>query len=265
MILGININRLNAVVLRHLYNYRHHLDRLTDSFYWPAMDLIIWGLTSQYIQRGNEFGDIVIILLSGLVFWQVVWRGQYEIATNFLEELWSQNLVNLFSTPLKLREWLGGLLFLGFFKMLITVGFSFLLTWLFYQINLLNFGILLVPFVASLLMVGWWVGLVVASFLVLMGRQIQTIAWAGVYLLAPFSAIYYPVDSLPIWAQKIAAILPSSYIFEGMREVLMTGRLSGDKLVISFGLNIFYLLLAVLFFKYCFKKSLNKGLARLEY
>lgn len=259
------IFRIKAIVIRHLYNFRHHLDRLSDSFYWPAIDLIIWGLTSQYIQQGHEVGDIVIILLSGLVFWQVVWRGQYEVATNFLEELWSQNLVNLFSTPLRLREWLASLLSLGVFKMIITVSFTFLLTWLLYQVNLLNFGWLLIPFFISLLMVGWWVGLLVTGFLILHGRQIQTIAWAGVYLLAPFSAIYYPVSSLPVWAQAISRALPSSYIFEGMREVITTGNVPWEKLIISFILNIVYLILGALFIRLCFKKSLKSGLARLEY
>jgi len=35
-------------------------------------------------------------------------------------------------------------------------------------------------------------------------------------------------------------------------------------LVVSFFLNVFYLVLAILFFKYIFKKSKEKGLGRLE-
>ena len=260
-----NIERINAVIIRHVYNFRHNLDRLSDSFYWPAIDLIIWGLTSRFLQEGNSINNVVIILLSGLIFWQVVWRGQYEIATNLLEEIWSQNLVNLFSTPLKVWEWLSGLLLLGFFKMIITVTFSLLLTWFLYQINLLQFGWLLVPFLASLLIVGWWVGLIVTGFLLSYGRQIQTFAWAGVYLLAPFSAIYYPVSSLPAGAQIIARFLPTSYIFEGMRDVLATSTIPYEKLAMSFGLNIVYIFIAILYFRYCFIKSLDKGLARLEY
>jgi ABC-2 type transport system permease protein len=260
-----NLNRTRAVFIRHVYNFRHHLDRLTDSFYWPVIDILIWGLTSQYVQQGNQLNNLIMILLSGLIFWQVVWRGQYEIAVNFLEELWSTNFVNLFSTPLRVGEWLLALLGLGFAKMFVTVGLSMVVVWFLYAVNILTFGWLLIPFFASLLMVGWWVGLFVTGLLVLFGRQIQTFAWAGVYLLAPFSAIYYPVSSLPVWAQTVARFLPTAYIFEGMREVLLTGAIPFEKLVISFGLNIVYLIISILYFRWCFRRSLVNGLARLEY
>ena len=260
-----NIYRIRAIIVRHLYNFKHHLDRLSDSFYWPAIDIIIWGLTSQYIQTtGGKVSNIALILLSGLVFWQIVWRSQYEITVSFLEEVWSRNLVNIFATPLTVEEWIAGVLFLGIIKMVATISLSILLIWLLYTINILNFGFLLIPFFISLLITGWWVGLFVAGILVMFGRQIQTLAWAGVYLIAPFSAIYYPVSSLPNWAQIISKTLPTSYIFEGMRTALMTEKIPYTNLVISFLLNFIYLFISYLFFKWSFKKSKEKGLARLE-
>ncbi|PIS09467.1 ABC transporter [Candidatus Beckwithbacteria bacterium CG10_big_fil_rev_8_21_14_0_10_34_10] len=260
-----NIFRIRAVILRHLYNFRHHLDRLTDSFYWPAMDIVLWGLTSQYIQSsGEKVNHIVLILLSALVFWQVIWRGQYEITTNFLEELWSQNLLNMFSSPLTLGEWVVGIIILGIIKMAVTIIFAIFLVWALYSVNILNLGLLLIPFFLSLLMMGWWVGFFVTSVLVRFGRQLQTLAWSGVYLLAPFSAIYYPVSSLPTWAQVVAKAIPASYIFEGMRQALLTGEIPVQKLILSFGLNIMYLIISLVVFKQSFKKSKELGLARLD-
>jgi len=261
-----NINRIFAIILRHLYNFKHHVDRWSDCFFWPAMDIVLWGLTSQYIQNtGASLNNIVLVLLSGLVFWQVIWRGQYEIATNFLEELWSKNLVNIFSTPLSSGEWIMGVIMFGLIKMFISISFAILLVWLFYTINILSIGFLLIPFFASLLFMGWWVGLIVAGVLVSFGRQVQTAAWIGVYLLAPFSAIYYPVSSLPKWGQIVARFLPSSYVFEGMRKALTLKTVPLDELLISFALNFIYLIFAYFFFKWCFKKSKEKGLARLEF
>src|SRR3972149_1814242 len=96
------LHRIVAVMVRHIYNFRHSWDRVTDAFYWPAMDILLWGLTSSYVltQSGN-LPNIVLLLLSGLVYWQIVWRSQYEITTNLLEELWSDNLVNLFASPIQ--------------------------------------------------------------------------------------------------------------------------------------------------------------------
>jgi len=259
-----NFQRIKAIVLRHLYNAKHDLHKAFDSFYWPAMDIILWGLTSQYIQRSaNQLSNIVIILLSALIFWQVVWRGQYEITVSLLEEMWTQNLINLVASPLTINEWLAGLFLLGFLKMIPTILIAGFLAWIMYTVNILTFGWMLIPFFASLLMVGWWIGVIVAGLLIQFGRQFSAIAWSGVYLLAPFSAIYYPVSSLPNWAQKISRVLPSAYIFEGMRKTISTGQIPLANLLISFILNLIYLVLAVIFFKLSFQKSKQKGLERL--
>lgn len=259
-----SFERIWAVVIRHLYNLRHCWDRLSDSFYWPAMDLIIWGLTSQYFQKIGQVSSVVLILLTALVFWQVIWRSQYEITVSLLDEIWSRNIVNLFASPLTINEWILAVLLLGLIKMILTIGFVLFLTWIFYSINLLNFGFLLLPFFSLLLFSGWWVGLLVAGLILRFGSQVQTLAWAGVYLLAPFSAIYYPVASLPVWAQKVALFVPTSYLFEGMREVLLSGQLPWRNLVISFLLNLWYLLGAIIFFKFSFIKARQQGLAKLD-
>lgn len=259
-----NSQRINAVLIRHFYNLKCSWEKLSDSFYWPAMDLIIWGLTSQYFQQAGQISDVVLILLSALVFWQVIWRSQYEITVSLLEELWSRNLVNLFASPLKLNEWVAAVLLLGLIKMVMTISFTFILTWILYSINLLNFGFLLLPFFGLLLFSGWWVGLLVAGIILRYGIRVQTLAWAGVYLLAPFSALYYPVASLPFWAQKIAMFIPTSYIFEGMREVLTKGYVSWYHFLWSLLLNLFYLFWAVIFFKASFAKACDQGLAKLD-
>lgn len=256
--------RVMAIIWRHIYNFKHSMDRVFDMFYWPAMDLLLWGMTSLYIRQTANFPDLVVILLTGMVFWQVVWRAQYEITTNLLEEMWAHNMVNLFSTPLKVREWMMGVLILGSMKMVVTIIFAFSLVWLMYGVSMLRLGLLLVPLVTLLLMSGWWIGFFVSGFIVRWGTRIQTLAWSGVYLLAPFSAIYYPVSMLPGWAQGVSRMLPTSYVFEGMRSVLFDGFLDQASLVKAFGLTVVYLLLSLGFFVMMFNKSRKVGLTSLE-
>ncbi|KKS80401.1 MAG: hypothetical protein UV54_C0007G0010 [Candidatus Beckwithbacteria bacterium GW2011_GWA2_43_10] len=257
--------RVKAVVWRHLYNFRHSLDRLADSFYWPAIDIFIWGLTSVYIREATvEIPNIVILLMTGLVFWMIVWRGQYEITVNLLEEMWNSNLVNLFTTPLTVYEWMIGVVVLGIAKMIITISFAGILVYLLYAVNIFKFGWLILPFMALLLIFGWSVGFIVAGLIVRFGMRIQTLAWTGIYLLAPFSAIYYPVANLPSWAQTIARWTPTSYVFEGMRSVIFTGTMDQAGLIKSVGLTIVFFLSAIGFFLFCFNQSRKTGLARLE-
>ena len=148
--------------------------------------------------------------------------------------------------------------------MLMTSGFAFLLVWLLYKVNVFEVGWLFLPMMMLLLMSGWYIGFIVAGFIVRWGKRIQTMAWSGVYLLAPFSAIYYPVSSLPEWAQSIARWVPMSYIFEGMRSMITTGTVDQAGLVKALGLIVGYSILAVAFFFMMFNQSRKHGLASLE-
>ncbi len=260
-----NFNIVWAVVVRHLYNFKHSLDRLTDAFYWPAMDIFIWGFTSMYIaKQANQLPQIIIMLLSGVVLWLVVWRAQYEITVNLLEEMWSSNLVNLFASPLRIREWVLAVFILGLIKMIFSVGFSILLALVLYKTNIFSLGFYLIPFIMSLTITGWAVGLFVSGLIIRYGMRIQTFAWGGIALLSPFSGVYYPISTLPLWAQRVAMYVPTSYIFEGMRSVIFKGSMFYGDLLKSFAINIVYIIVGLLFFNLMFKKSKMRGLADLE-
>ena len=260
----INLNRILAMVLRYTLNMRHSLDRLSDMFYWPLMDLFLWGLTGLYFARLTTNRPYAVeIILTGVIFWLIIWRAQYEITVNLLSELWDKNLVNIFASPLKVGEWVLSVILFGFLKMIISFIFISIFAFILYRYNIFLYGFYLIPVVTSLLLTGWTIGFFVSGMLIYYGEKIQTLAWTGAMLLAPLSAPYYPLSFLPLWAQKIAALIPASYIFEGMREILFTGAISYDKLLISFTLNIIYLMLSLCFFVFMFNKSRKLGLGRL--
>lgn len=260
----INISRVTTIILRYAYNMKHSFDRMSDMFYWPAMDLLIWGLTGLYfINRSSEFSSLLPVIITGLVFWIVVWRTQYEITTNMLSEIWDKNIVNIFASPLKLSEWIIAFMIFGVIKMTISLMFSGILAYLLYKVNIFSYGLYLVPLTANLVLTGWAAGFIVSGFLIRFGNTIQTLAWAGVYLIAPFSGIYYSITILPVWAQKVAVFVPTSYIFEGFREIIFTGRLSENKIIFALVLNLIYLVLSICFFTLMFHKSRKLGLGRL--
>ena len=90
------------------------------------------------------------------------------------------------------------------------------------------------------------------------------LAWMSAYMFAPFSAVFYPVSALPVWAQKISWYLPTTYVFEGMRSILKGGAFPWGNAWISLGLNMIYLVLSICVFYWAFEKSRSKGLARFE-
>ena len=121
------MNRCWAVFLRYFYLFTK-LDQIADLLYWPAIDIVLWGVTTVWIQHNAGTPNIALIVMTGLIFWQIVWRGNYEISVNLLQEFWNRNLVNLFSTPLRIREWIGGVLLLCLCKIGIALAFGVIAT-----------------------------------------------------------------------------------------------------------------------------------------
>lgn len=256
-------SRIYGVLLRYLFLFKHSFDRLSDAFYWPTIDLLLWGLTSAYISKYSpDASQFMLVVISGILFWLITWRGQYEITVNLLEDLWNKNLVNMFVSPLKFSEWITAFIILGVIKAFFSFIFAAFVAFLLYKIQIFLYGFYLIPIIIMLIMSGWWVGFFVSGVILRFGTRVQTLAWVSVFVLSPFSAIYYPVSILPSWAQIVAKFVPMSYIFEGAREVIYTGSLDPMKIVYSLILNTIYLAFAIWFLRKSFRAVLNKGLVK---
>jgi ABC-2 type transport system permease protein len=260
-----SLKRILGVFFRYYYVLLKGPQQLSDLFYWPLIDILLWGLTSVWIQSQNlGVENFTLFLMTGLIFWQITWRGSVDISVSLLQEFWHRNLVNLFSTPLKLSEWIGGVILLCLGKLVITIAFGTLAVYILYALNIFTIGWAFIPFAASLLIFGWILGFLAGSLIIYWGHQVEALAWMIGFVFAPFSAVFYPVSILPEWAQAISWCLPTTYIFEGMRLILNGGIFPQNYFWISLALNLLYLCLSLLLFYYMFEKSRSKGLARLE-
>lgn len=260
-----NWKRIFAIVLRNIYSFRRNYDRLFDAFYWSSMDIIIWGLTSSYIMKlSTHSTNIILLVISGITFWLIVTRAQYETNVSLLDDIWSRNLINIFVSPLKFSEWIIAVVIIGVMKALITFFMAILVSFIMYKIQIFSYGFYLVPFVLSLLMTGWWVSFFITGTILRYGTNVQTFAWTLVYLLAPFSGIYYPITNLPLWIQYISKILPTTYVFDGIRSIVLHGTVNPENLIISFALNSIYLVLGILYLRRSYVALLQRGMMQIN-
>lgn len=256
-------SRIRGVFFRYFYTLKD-FHQLSDIFYWPLIDILLWGMTSLWIQQENDLPQLPLILMTGLIFWQITWRGAISIAFNLLQEFWHRNLVNLFSTPLKLSEWIFGNLLLGIFKLALSLSFGVLVVYWLYALNVFTVGWAFIPFAALLFIFGWAIGFLASGLVIYWGNKVEMFAWMLPFVFAPFSAVFYPVSVLPTWVQPISWLIPTTYVFEGMRQILGGDTVPWSYFWLSLVLNLIFLFLSVSFFNLMFKKSLVKGLARLE-
>lgn len=259
-------HRINALLIRHLYLYQRSFPRLMDVFYWPVMAILVWGFFSVYLQQRDVSNvNIVTVLLGALIFWEFLNQSQKAVSIAFLEDVWEKNLLNIFVTPLRVSEFLATTVLLGLVRIFLISIVMGVLAFFLYHFNLLLFGFFLIPFVANLLLFGWTLGIVTTAIILRYGTQAQILAFGFIVIIQPFSAVFYPVSALPYAFRIVAYLIPTTYVFEGMRVLINTGILPHSLLIMSFLMNVVYLILSLLFFYLMFKRAKVRGaLLKLE-
>ncbi len=255
------LHRVMALIQRHLYLYKRSLPRMTEVFFWPLIDLLLWGFVTLYLQRFQaNLPKFVAFFLGALILWDILYRAQQGISVSFLEEVWSKNLLNLFVTPMRPSEFLAALMSISVLKLLTAGLASAFLAWFLYSFNVFILGVSLIPFVLNLAVMGWSIGIITMASILRYGQEAEVMAWGLAFLVQPVSAVFYPVSVMPAWVQPIAWMMPSSHVFEGMRSVVETGVFPLEELGKAVVLNLIYLALALSFFYRNLRIVKEKGL-----
>jgi ABC-2 type transport system permease protein len=249
------------LIARHLYLYKRSPPRIMEIFYWPFLDLVIWGFITVYLTRyQGSLPGVVTFFLGALILWDVLFRAQQGITISFLEELWARNLMNLFASPLTPNEFLAATMAMSMVKVAAVSLVMAVSAWLFYSYNVLLIGLALIPFVVNLIVTGWVIGVLTTSLIMRFGQEAEVLAWSMVFLFQPISCVFYPLEVLPSWLQAIAWANPATHIFEGMRVVINQGAFPSTHLAWALGLNVVGLVLVVGWFHYTFGVCKEKGL-----
>ncbi len=241
--------RVGAMILRHLYVLRRSWPRLLELAYWPLVQMVLWGfITVFFLEHSSWVAQAAAVLISAVLLWDVLFRSNLGVSLPFIEEMWARNLGQLFVSPLRVHEMVASLLIMSFIRTLISVTPAALLALPLYDVWVFELGPPLIAFFANLLVMGWSVGLVASALVLRFGMGAESLCWLGVFLFAPLSGIYYPIDTLPVWLQPLAWALPSAHVFEGMRSVLFDGVFRVDLFLGAVAWNVLYLALACAFF-----------------
>ena len=253
--------RVGAIMLRHLYLMRGSWPRVLEMAYWPAINMTLWGFTSQFFMTHSSWvAQTGGILIGAVLLWDVMFRGNLGVALSFLEEMWSRNLGHLSVTPLRPHELVLGMLGMSLVRTSIGVLPAALLAIPLYHYSLLSMGLTLIGWWFNLMVTGWAIGLGVSALVLRFGLGAESLAWVMVFALAPLAGIYYPIATLPGWLQPLAWALPPAHVFEGMRAVMQGQGLDWRLMGGAVGLNALYLGLAIATFLRVHHVARRRGL-----
>lgn len=252
--------RVGGMVMRYIYLLQGSWPRVLDLWYWPTLQMVMWGFITTFLhQNSSFFAQAFGVLLGAVMLWDVMFRGQMGFALSFFEEIWSRNLGHLLVSPLRPREFIYALLSMSVLRTVFGIFPATLLAIWFFGFNVYGLGLMLAAFFINLIMSGWSMGLLVSGLVLRYGMGAESLAWALIFGLAPLCAVYYPVAILPHWVQFLSWSLPPSYVFEGMRAVMIDKHIRPDLLMTAIGLNVVYLSAASWWFLDCLKSARRNG------
>ncbi len=242
----ISFRGIAGVVLRYLYLYTRNGLRAFELFFWPLNHLLVWGFVTRYLTAAGEGGASlpVTFLLGGVLLWDVQFRAAQGVSVSFLEDVWTRNLLNVFVAPVRTWEVVAGFCFVGLLRVIVTVPVLSLVAWAAFRFNILDFNLWLVVFYGNLLLFGWSMGMMANALVMRWGQAAEGLSWALPFLVQPFIAVYYTVETLPPFLRPLSLSLPPTHVFEAMRFALAGETRLGQGLVVAFGLNLVWLALA---------------------
>jgi ABC-2 type transport system permease protein len=256
-----NRSRVGAIVLRILYLYRGSPQRVFPIFVWVAVDILMWGFLTRYLNSVSQAGfNFVPALLGAVLLWDFLTRAMQGVTMALFEDVWSRNFLNLFATPLKVSEYLAGLVLVAITTSVASLVVMVVFARAAFGLSFLTYGVALAPFVAVLFLTGIAMGVAASAIVLRLGPSSEWLIWPIPMIVSPFAGVFYPVGVLPGWMQAIAAVLPPSYVFEGMRAVVAGGPAPWRTLLAGGALAILYLLMACGYFAYVYRTVLRTGL-----
>lgn len=254
-------NRIAAIVLRQFYLIRGSLTRVLPLFVWVAIDMVLWGFITKYLNTVAASGfDFVPALLGAVLLWDFFIRVMQGVTMAFFEDVWSRNFLNIFATPLRTSEYVSGLVLSSIATSSIGLLVMIVLALAVFGLPLFLYGFALVPFLIVLFLFGIALGIFGSAVVLRLGPASEWFVWPIPAMVSPFAGVFYPLGTLPKWMQAVSRLLPPSYVFENLRRIVSGARPSWPELVLGIGLAAAYIGLACWFFTRTYSRAVRTGL-----
>ena len=224
--------RIRTVVRRLFLVLWRNPARWFDIAVWPFFDVVLFGSLGAFVAQENDASRAATpFLLAGIMLFHILFQSQIGISTGFMEETWSRNVLNLFTTPLTEIEYVAGLALFTILKSVLGITSISLVAFGFYRFGLGEVGWSLVPIVVVLMVLGYGLAMVNIGLMLRFGPSAEIFTWGFNFLLLALSGVFNPISALPGGLQPVARILPTTYAFGAARDVLDGGAVPWGDLV----------------------------------
>jgi len=253
--------RIFAIVLRQYYLIRASLSRVLPLFIWVAVDIVLWGFLTRYLNVvAHGKVDFVPAMLGAIVLWDFFIRIMQGVTMAFFEDVWSRNFLNIFSTPIRIGEYLTGLVLSSVSTSLIGITAMLLLAVFVFGLPILSYGVVLLPCLLVLFMFGIAMGIAASALVLRLGPAAEWFIWPIPAIISPFVGVLYPITVLPQWMRAVSSLLPPAYVFDSLRAAVAGSPANWGNILAGLVLAAAYIFFACRFFSRTYRMALRSGL-----
>ena len=254
-------HRTSAIVLRQFYLLRGSPVRVIPLFAWVAIDIVLWGFITRYLNTITAAGfDFVPVLLGAVLLWDFFTRVMHGVTMAFLEDVWSRNFLNLFASPLTISEYLGGLVLSSIATSSAGLLMMVVLASAVFGLSFFAYGLLLVPFLLVLFLFGIALGIFGSALVpaVRTGVRVARLAHSR----PPLAVRRGLLSGLDPPALDAARLAPAASVIRVRGDAGDPGgrRLWGSRAGMELVLSVLYILLASWFFSRIHRQAVRSGL-----
>lgn len=256
-----NLRRSYSIIYRYFNLLKGSPDRLIGLYIWMMIDMVLWGFLSTYLSKIIPEGfNAISAFLGAVLLVNFFSRVMLNINMTFFEDMWARNFLNIFASPLRVSEYLFGLIICGILTSSLGLIIAFTSAALLFGFSPLAYGMALIPFLMILFLFGIALGILGCAIVLARGPSSEWFIWPIPAVISPFVGVYYPISTLPDWMQTVSAILPPRYVFENLRAVLHGGQVNLTELLLGILLAIGYIIVASAVFLRVYRKAMRTGL-----
>ena len=168
------------------------------------------------VSSGEEDISQLAFMFPGLIALGLASAGLFVFTEDFMGYRKKKVLKRMLASPLKKEVFIFSLMSSRFPSVFLNALFILLLGYLFFGISFNIIWIIFIPY----LVVGTIIMMAFGALLTLIaGTKESASQVASIFLIIMifFSGIYFPIEFLPIYFQRLSLVLPLSYVARGLR------------------------------------------------
>lgn len=253
-----NLRRILAVIRRDFWIIRKIRYGTIRVFYFPITMILIWGF---FVNWARDIAvELAFILLAVNIFWQLAQHTQGGTNIQIMEDRWSESYKQIVLTPIRPIEYLFGKFAFAIILSLTSFTIIYLMAYLFFHFTVLAEQLVSFIILSSIMLIAsLGIATIVESFILVLGNEYGFLSWSSTQLIILLSAPFFPMTTYPLLLQGVSAVMPYTWVFEGVRALVNTGVLDSVLLLRAFVVAFLYLTLSIVFYNRMFEKARMEG------